>query len=54
MAYSRDLSKMAIKDDEGLSWSNKDYQGLSRAVIDCHGLSWTVMDYHIGQILHIG
>ena len=47
MAYSRDLSKMAIKDDQGLSWPNKDYQGLSRAVKDyqrLHGLSWSVMD----------
>ena len=59
MAYSCDLSKMAIKDYQGLSWSNKDYQGLSRlsravtdyqilsrTVMGCHGLSWTVKDFH--------
>ena len=35
MAYSRDLSKMAIKDN----------QGLSRTIMDFNGLSWTVLDY---------
>ena len=36
MAYSRDISKNAIMD----------YQGLSLTVKDCHGLSWIVMDCH--------
>ena len=43
MAYSRDLSKMAIM-DYGLSRMIKDYQGLT--VKDCQGLSKTIKDYH--------
>ena len=34
MAYSRDLSKMAMMDYQGLSKTIKDYQGLSRMIKD--------------------
>ena len=34
MAYSRDLSKVAIMNYQGLSWSIKDCQGLSRTVME--------------------
>ena len=44
MAYCRNLSKMAIKDYQGLSRTIKDYQGLSRTVKDCQGLSRIVKD----------
>ena len=46
MAYSRNLSKMAILDYKGLSSPVKDCHGLSWTVMDCHGLSWTIMDCH--------
>ena len=39
MAYSRDFSKMAIKDYHGLTRTIKDCQGLSKTIKDCHGLS---------------
>ena len=35
MAYSRDLPKMAVMDDHGLS----------QTINDDHGLSWTSMDW---------
>ena len=36
MAYSRDLPKMAVMDDHGLS----------TMIMDYNGLSWTIMDDH--------
>ena len=46
MAYSRDLSKMAIMDYQGLSRTVKDYQGLSRTIKDYQVLSRTFKDCH--------
>ena len=46
MAYSRDFSKMAIKDYHGLTRTIKDCQGLSKTIKDYQRLSWTVMDCH--------
>ena len=34
MAYSRDLPKMAVMDDQGLSWT----------ILNNPGLAWTGMD----------
>ena len=38
VAYSLDLSKMAIMDYQGLSRMIKDYDGLSRTIKDDQGL----------------
>ena len=46
MAYSRDLLKMAVMVDHGLSWIIMDYHGLSWTIMDYHGLTWTCMDWH--------
>ena len=54
MAYSCDLSKMAIMDYFCLSWTIMewtimDYHGLSWTIMDImdyHGVLWTIVDYH--------
>ena len=46
MAYSRNLSKMAIMNYQGLSRTVMDFHGLSWTFMDCHGLSWTIMEDH--------
>ena len=46
MAYSRDLPKMAVIDDHGLSQTINDDHGLSQTIMDYHGLAWTGMDWH--------
>ena len=44
MAYSRDLPKMAVMDDHGLSQTFNDDHGLSWTRMDQNGLAWTSMD----------
>ena len=45
MAYSRNLPKMAVMDDHGLSWTIMDWHGLAWTGMDWHGLAWAGMNW---------
>ena len=47
MAYRRDLPKMAVMDDHGLSQTINVDLGLSWTIMDYHGLAWTRMDQRV-------